>query len=218
MSNGSDQPTGGAGGPAAKRIGVAVLAALVVLTLGVGVGWMVGRHRTSSTSEATVTTTAPSSNALPKSGFVLGKITGVTLSTITVVNSKGVSHRVDAPKTALVGTASRATRRDIKVGSRIVYIGPGKGVRRAREVLVVPGSLGKMGLLVLSVHGTSIQVKSATNTFTVDVGSAKVNRAFVTTRAALTLGARVIMAARSTPAGVVTAVEIVVLPAHTAFA
>ena len=142
--------------------------------------------------------------------------TSVGSTGVTITPPKGAPRRVLESKATLVLKVTTATMPDLVVGSRVLYVGK-DSLTVAREVVVFPPTLARMGALVTAANATSMTLKSETRSFTVSVRGARLEKAITGSNADITHGVTVIAHAQSAKHGVFVATEIILLPNSTTF-
>jgi hypothetical protein len=198
-----------------RLIGASILVLVVGLIAGFGIGFKVEQGRVKSAKKARVVVVkrrAP----VPASVRMSGKVTAHLPAAVTIVDSKGLSHRFAMLRATRVVNATAGTLADIVPGSRVIFKNKAGGFTTAEEVVVLPTN-AKFGVLVKSATAESMTIQGPKTTVSINIKGAKVDKAAPSTPAAVTSGRTVFVVARRIKSGALIALGIVVLPATTTY-
>ncbi len=205
---------------AGMLIGTLIAALVVAGVAGFAIGFKVEQSRTrNEVKKAKQGQTAKKKKKVAVKATavsVIGKVSAKTSNTMTVVDGRGTEHKIAFGKASVVVIAAKADQGALKTGMKILYW-PVKGnYKTASEVVVLPAD-AKVGAKVTKTDANSVTLAGAKgNAIVVSTTGATYDTVTAGHLGDIPNNAEVSIRAlkRGTT---VTAVEVVVLPAGTAF-
>ena len=199
-------------------LGAVALVLVVGLGAGFGIGYKVEQSRTKSDlkkardAAAAKATKKPAATAAVR---LIGKVDATTTTNVSITVGKASRKVAIRPATtyvkAVAGSAS-----DITKGSRVIFKGKQGSLTVAEEVIVLPAQ-AKLGTLITDVGSGSMTFKNTKGKDAkVTITGATIDKVQNATKTDVATGSTIIAETRQTN-GVVTATEIIVLPAGSKF-
>lgn len=209
---------------------IAAVALIVVLLGGMAIGYEIekGRVKPATTTAAQRRTATLRAAAAKKAkaakakkgkvvGFrVVGTVSKSATGSITVTPKKGAARKMSVAKSTVIEKSSSGAASDIATNHKVVFSGAGS-LTKAKDVIILPKS-SRMGVLISSADGTSMSLKNGKKTTKVTTTGATVDTTSPGKIGDVPKGTKVMVSGVRTAAGVMTAVEIIVLPSGSAFA
>ena len=214
--------------PPAFLATVAAVVIVVVLAAGFGAGYLFEHNRTKSDvdrlkKQLQTQQTAPKKTAATateaKPGRVVGTVTAVSASSITLKLKNGTTRKLATRKTTVVEQAATGTIGDVVAEARVVVEGDPtapKGSPKARAILVLPKN-AHFGAIVQTTDSSTVSIKAGTKVTKVTTSGATIDKVSTATYADIKTGTKVMLQGVKGPGGNIVASEIVLLPPDSTF-
>jgi hypothetical protein len=214
-------------GDVVKRQSLATLlgAVVLVLVVGLGAGFAIGYKVEQSRTKDDVQKARDSAKAAKNNkepggtAFIrlIGKVDDATADNVSITVSGKPSRKVAIRPATTYVKAVPGTAADIKKGARILWKAKAGSLNAAEEIIVLPAQ-AKLGILLSDAASGSMTYKTDKGKdFKVITGAATIEKVENAKKTDVAKGTTVIAQSRQTN-NVLTATEIIVLPAGTKFA
>ena len=208
--------------PPAFLATIAAVVLVVALLAGFGGGYLFEHNRTKSDvdklkkqlQEQTTKKPAAAKPAAAKAGRVVGSVTAVTASSVTVKLKNGTTRKLATRKSTVVGRTASGAVGDIVADARVV-VAPDpaapKGSPRAKAVIVLPKT-GHLGATVQTTDATSMTIKAGSKVSKVTTTGATIDKVSTAAYADVKTGTKIMLQSVKTKAGAIVVTEIILLP------
>jgi hypothetical protein len=202
-------------------LGAVALVLVVGLGAGFAIGFKVEQSRTKDdlkkARENATAKAAKNNNGSPAAVRLIGKVDATTAENVSIAVNGKPSRKVAIGSATTFVKAVPGSAADITKGSRIVYKAKKGSFTTAEEIIVLPAQ-AKLGILLTDAASGSMTFKNNKGKdVKVTTTGATVEKVENATKADVAKGSTIIAQSRQTN-NVLTATEIIVLPAGTKFA
>jgi uncharacterized protein YabE (DUF348 family) len=212
MAN-SSSGTGWRQRPTGFLAGIAAVVLVVVLLGGMAIGYEIEKSRVKSPKTAATAKKAPAKAVQIR---VVGTVSAVSPTSITVAPAKGAARKVTLGKATVVVKAGAGAASDIAANTRVVWSGAAGSFTSAKIVIVLAAT-ARIGTKVNAADATTMTLQNNGKVTKVTTTGATVNKTAPATVASIAKGDKVMVGAVRAKTGQVTATEIVVLPSNSTF-
>jgi hypothetical protein len=156
-------------------------------------------------------------NLVGQTRRTVGRVTSLEPTLVTIATPTGQTQQITTTGETAVMNATVGVLRDVRAGARIVVMDREDSENHAREVVVLPAT-SLHGVPVVADTPDSITIRNLSGQLvTVNTTGARVDKATNGNIGDITVGGTVFVRAKAAGTGNLTAEEIIVLPAGTAF-
>jgi len=220
------EPTGGVrwqDRPPAFLASIAAAVLVVALLAGFAGGYLFEHNRTKSDvdrikkqlQEKSAAATPTVKAAAAKPGRVVGTVSAVGPSSVTLKLKNGKTRKIATRRTTEVVKTTAGSLSDVAADVRVVVAGDPtapKGSPKASAIIVLPKS-AHIGVLVETADATSMSLKAAgAKVNKITTTGATVNKVSAATYAEVKKGTKIMLQSGKAPAGTIVATEIILLP------
>jgi hypothetical protein len=202
-------------------LGAVALVLVVGLGAGFAIGYKVEQSRTKDdlkkARENATAKAAKNNTGSAAAVRLIGKVDATTAENVSVAVTGKPSRKVAIRSTTIFVKAVPGSAADIKKGSRVVWKAKKGSLNAAEEVIVLPAQ-AKLGILLTDAASGSMTYKTTKGKdFKVTTTGATIEKVEDATKDDVAKGSTIMAQSRQTN-DVLTATEIIVLPAATKFA